>query len=142
MARTAIATLQPVFDCRWSQQGHRLSGVTEADQPESLWVCVRDGIRRRLQPDECATCPHWELAPATPVTVVPTAALVATGATPRPGARLALAATWLFVVLSAVTLLGMGLVILTSPLMIPFTVALWLSAAAVLGFALTGLPSA
>lgn len=61
MARTAIATLQPVWDCRWSRPGHRLSRVSDALQPESVWVCVRDGNRRNVSEDECETCPHWEL---------------------------------------------------------------------------------
>ena len=65
MATTAIATLQPVWDCRWSQPGHRLTGVSDALQPETEWVCVRDGNRRNIGPHECATCPHWEWDVAT-----------------------------------------------------------------------------
>ena len=60
MARTAIAVLQPVWDCRWSQPGHRLSGVVDALQPESVWVCVRDGNRRNVSEDECQACPSWQ----------------------------------------------------------------------------------
>ena len=60
MAKTAIATLQTIWDCRWSRPGFRLSGVTEALQPESMWVCVRTPPRRSVCEAECASCPHWE----------------------------------------------------------------------------------
>lgn len=141
MARIAIATLQPVFDCRWSRPGHRLSGVAAADQPESAWVCVREGIRRRLQADECDTCPHWEMETPAPA-VVHEAAAPSPTALPRR-AQLMIAGTWLFACLSAITLLVMGFVVLTSPLLLPVTVALWLTAAAVIGFACSGrLPGA
>ena len=143
MARIAIATLQPVFDCRWSRQGHRLSGVADADQPESAWVCVREGIRRRLQADECETCPHWELETAVPAPDVVHAAVAPSPTAPPRRAQLMIAGTWLFACLSAMTLLVMGFVVLTSPLMLPLTVALWLTAAAVIGFACSGrLPGA
>jgi hypothetical protein len=61
MAKIAIATLQPVWDCRWSRPGYRLTGVPEAQQPESRWVCRREGTRRLLSDDECLTCEYWEL---------------------------------------------------------------------------------
>jgi hypothetical protein len=60
MNSTAVMTLQPVWDCKWSQPGHRLTGVAESLQPESLWVCVRDGNRRVINEAECETCPHWQ----------------------------------------------------------------------------------
>ena len=61
MARTIVATLQAAWDCRWSQPGFRLSGVTETLQPESLWVCVRQGHRQSVNEAKCEQCPHWEL---------------------------------------------------------------------------------
>ena len=60
MARTAVATLQTIWDCRWSRPGFRLTGVKEALQPESMWVCVRATPRRSVSEVECATCPHWQ----------------------------------------------------------------------------------
>jgi len=60
MAKTAIATLQTIWDCRWSRPGFRLSNVKESLQPEGLWVCVRTGTRRSVSDAECATCPCWE----------------------------------------------------------------------------------
>ena len=41
MAKTAVATLQTIWDCRFSRPGFRLSGVKDELQPESVWVCVR-----------------------------------------------------------------------------------------------------
>ena len=43
MAVTAVATLQAVWDCKWSRPGYRLSRVAEREQPETAWVCVRTG---------------------------------------------------------------------------------------------------
>jgi hypothetical protein len=60
MAHTAVATLQTAWDCRWSRPGHHLTGVAERHQPETRWVCVRDGHRRPLAIDECESCPRWE----------------------------------------------------------------------------------
>jgi hypothetical protein len=61
MAKTAVATLQTVWDCRWSRPGFRLSGVSERLQPESLWVCIRTGGRLPVTNERCETCAHWEL---------------------------------------------------------------------------------
>lgn len=59
MATTAIATLQTIWDCKWS----RLAYKPEGDQPppESLWICVRPGrVKSSVTAEECVTCPHWE----------------------------------------------------------------------------------
>jgi hypothetical protein len=60
MAKTAVATLQTVWDCRWSRPGFRLSGVIEDLQPESVWVCIRTGHRQAVTDAKCQECPHWE----------------------------------------------------------------------------------
>ena len=60
MAATAIATLQAVWDCKWSRPGYRLARVAERDQPESAWVCVRSGRRREVADADCERCPFWE----------------------------------------------------------------------------------
>jgi len=69
MARIAVATLQTIGDCRWSRPGFRLSNVSEALQPEPLWVCVRTGRRRGVTEDECEKCPDWEADEGTTPTV-------------------------------------------------------------------------
>jgi hypothetical protein len=60
MARTAIATHQTIWDCRFSRPGFRLFGLAVPQQPESLWLCTRDGRRRGVTEEECERCPHWE----------------------------------------------------------------------------------
>ena len=60
MAKTAVATLQTIWDCRWSRPGFRLSNVKDSLQPESVWVCIRTGKRRGVAEAECEHCPHWE----------------------------------------------------------------------------------
>jgi len=64
MARTQAATMQTIWDCRWSRPGYRLFGVGEHLQPEKLWVCVRAGQRRNVTDEECEHCARWELATA------------------------------------------------------------------------------
>ena len=61
MAKTAIATLQTIWDCRWSRPGFRLSGVKESLQPETTWVCIRTGPRRCVTDAQCEHCAFWEL---------------------------------------------------------------------------------
>jgi len=63
MARTAIATLQTIWDCRWSRPGYRIAGIEDHLQPENLWVCVRQGERRGVTEEECKACVHWEELP-------------------------------------------------------------------------------
>jgi hypothetical protein len=63
MARTAVAPLQTIWDCKWSVPGYRLRGVKESLQPEKLWVCVRSGQRRGVTDEDCERCPFWEALP-------------------------------------------------------------------------------
>jgi hypothetical protein len=59
MAATRIATLQTIWDCKWSRINCSVSGETLSDAP--LWICVRPGRRRRgVTEEECANCPNWE----------------------------------------------------------------------------------
>jgi len=62
MSATSVATLQTIWDCRWSRPGYRLIGVQDQLQPEKLWVCVR-GDRHGVTEEECENCPHWEAVP-------------------------------------------------------------------------------
>ena len=62
MARTAVATLQTVWECRWSQPGLRLANVDEKQQPEWIWVCVRTGKRVGVDEARCENCHYWERA--------------------------------------------------------------------------------
>ena len=65
MSDIAVATLQTIWDCRWSRPGYRIHGVEDHLQPESLWVCVRTGDRRGVTETECADCPYWQDVPGT-----------------------------------------------------------------------------
>jgi hypothetical protein len=60
MARTAIATLQTIWDCKWSRPGFQVPGVAAPREPASLWCCVRDGRRKDVSEEQCEKCPHWE----------------------------------------------------------------------------------
>jgi hypothetical protein len=140
MARIAIATLQPVWDCRWSQPGHRITGVSDAAQPETRWVCVREGHRRNIDEQECETCGHWELAGAGALSVSPAGTLTAQVSAPGLEHQHRALDLWSRVVtlLTAALLAASGFVLLTGPLMIPFVVVLWLGAAAFGAFTFFG----
>lgn len=135
MATTAIAVLQQVWDCRWSRHGYRVTGVPAALQPETQWVCIREGSRRDIENQECRTCPHWEPEPTPPADAHPSAAIA-----PALSSTAAVAATrqlplvaWSFrgvMLLNAAIFVGTGLAILSSPAAVPVTVALWISGAA------------
>ena len=56
----SAATLQTIWDCRWSRPGYRVVGVPDHLQPEKLWVCLRRGDRRGVTEEECENCPYWE----------------------------------------------------------------------------------
>jgi len=60
MAKITTATQQTPWDCKWSRPGFRLAGIDDARQPESQWVCVRTGERRRLCEHTCDHCPYWQ----------------------------------------------------------------------------------
>jgi hypothetical protein len=63
VSHTAIATLQAIWDCRWSRPGYRIAGVEDHLQPETRWICVRGSERRCINEEECENCPNWELRP-------------------------------------------------------------------------------
>jgi hypothetical protein len=60
MAKTAIATSQTAWECKWSRPGFRLAGLDESRQPETVWVCVRTGERRPITEEKCEHCPYWQ----------------------------------------------------------------------------------
>ena len=61
MSATAVAAMQPIWDCKWSRPGLRLAGLAPGLQPEPLWVCTRTGERKPVSEDKCEACPFWEL---------------------------------------------------------------------------------
>jgi len=157
MARTAIATLQTAPDCRWSRLGHRLNGVAEAKQPETTWVCVRDGVRRDLRDDECAECAHWELddtASDSAVSGPPeggphisasraseiSAFVVSEPIVNHPVRTSSLIGKLTFGIAAAILFVTAMQVVL-APLAVGFAIAAWLGAAAIVGVVANGLRS-
>jgi len=139
MARIAIATLQSGWDCRWSRPDDHAGPASP--RGESV-VCDRTGVQRRVSLAECEACVHWELARQAPETVAMAAASlhepVLLTHSPSLVARGLYLATWVAIIATAVLLVVSGLAILTTPLAIPVTVTLFLTAAALMGFACTG----
>jgi hypothetical protein len=60
--RDEAKTAHTAANCQSTRLGYRLSFVGESQQPENLWVCVRDGGRRSVGDSECEQCPRWESA--------------------------------------------------------------------------------
>ena len=141
MARTAIATLQTAWDCRWSRPAFQLEKTVGIARPEATWVCTRDGARQLIDPHDCETCPFWEKDDiATPPAATRMMEDVATSAvaTRTRVDRLLYVAAWMLIGLSAVVFFAVGLSILTTPVSVPVTLALWLAGAAIVGFGVTG----
>jgi hypothetical protein len=101
-------------------------------QPEGAWVCVREGKRRQVTEKECRTCAYWEVDPALPVRA--NALQVGVAERSRVGDALA-AWTKVVLLLTALLFVATGVVTLTGPLAVPFTVSLWLSFAVFAGLA-------
>src|SRR5688500_4211187 len=140
MAMSDIETLHMSWDCQWSRPGRHLDGVSEALQRERTRVCVRHSDRRPVSDDECAHCALWEPLPACVYAaratrvLGPIAAIEAsTPITSDALQRLALRA-WLM--LMAIGFAAVGFTFLTNILWIPFTIAIWLCAAALGGAAI------
>ncbi len=140
----ATATLQTVWDCRWSRPGHHITGVSEALQPETTWVCTRDGDRRAVCGDECVSCSRWEpLAADAAIQLSNLRGAIfgdrvieeAPAPTETEVARAALRAV---LVVTALAFVAIGVTVLTDPLYVPMTITLWLCGAAMLGLAAFG----
>jgi hypothetical protein len=140
----ATATLQTVWDCRWSRPGHHITGVSDAMQPEATWVCTRDGGRRAVGGDECARCSRWELlAAGTAIQLSNLRGAIFSDRVieeaPAPTAiEVARAALRAVLVVTALGFVAIGVTVLTDPFSVPMTVGLWLCGAALLGLAVFG----
>jgi hypothetical protein len=148
MNSTVVMTVQTVWDCRWSQPGHRLTGVEESLQPESLWVCVRDGNRRATNEAECETCPHWQreeaeaaVAISGPIgfTVAANPSRLAACVAHLRGSSLRLeAALRTMLVFSAIAFAYTGFALLTRPLALLVAWPCWGTAAAMFAYGIWG----
>ena|SRR5688572_23806418 len=137
MARIAIATLQHGWDCRWSRPDN---DADPAAQAGDTVACERTGVERRVSLAECEGCAHWEFAyqPPESVSAVSRQDTQALLEPPSLTSRALYLATWLAIAAAAATLIAAGLTILSTPLAIPISVALFLSAAALVGFGCSG----
>ena len=132
MAHMTLAALHTTWNCRWSQLGHRLSGVAEEHQPEAPLVCARPvlaGNRRPISDEECGTCSHWEaaqyeLARRVPHTSFPTRHLSALGHHWVAVAEHALLRSLVVTTGIALAVVGLGLVL--SVVLLPVGLALGL----------------
>lgn len=140
MDTTAIATLRPVWDCRWSYARHGF--VESGGQPrESHWMCTREKKSRQVLQKDCSTCTHWEprLAAAGPVAASTTASVVledtvtASAAEPLSLKKILDFGTRVVLGLTAAGLFAVGFTQLASVMAVPFVIMLWLSAAALVG---------
>ena len=147
MNSTVVMTLQTVWDCKWSQPGHRLTGVVESLQPESLWVCVRGGNRRAINEAECETCPHWQregagaVAISAPVrfTVAASPSRLSAIAAQIPGeSRRLESALRTILVVAAIVFAYAGFALLTQPLALLVTWPCWGTAAAMFAYGMWG----
>jgi hypothetical protein len=129
MAKTAVITLQAVWDCRWSRLATPITLETDH------WLCVRDNDRRPTNAHECETCPHWEMKGPESADATEAAAPVETEIHLAPRGPAIVSALRVTLALNAVVLFVWGFTLLTSPLYIPITVAMWLCAAALVGIA-------
>jgi hypothetical protein len=60
MTKVAAATLQTLWDCRWSRPASRLTNTRAESHPASVWMCIRAGGRRAVTEQECERCEFWE----------------------------------------------------------------------------------
>lgn len=126
MAKTAVITLQAVWDCDWARLAYPVNRASDQ------WVCVRDGAHRPTTEQECETCHFWEAKGETLDTVT---AVEDTEIRFAPSGSATVKALRTVLLFNALVLFASGFVILTRPLHIPLTVALWLCAAALIGAA-------
>jgi hypothetical protein len=134
MSRTAIATLQTPWDCKWSRFGR--IHASRSTPAEGLWVCLYpDGTRRSINPAQCEACSHFEyespfsVPSERRVTTTPVRECTVS-ACPHPShieKRLDFGIRVVALALAAV-FAAIGFVVLTRPLAIPLTISLWVGA--------------
>jgi hypothetical protein len=130
MATTAIVRLHDGWDCTWSLPGQRREHAADAQQPHGAWVCTREGHRRSVTDAECSTCSHFQARAGS------MAWLLAREDT-RPTKTGHQVSLWTraLLVFTALVFAAIGVVSLSGPMAVPFTVTMWLSAAGFAGLA-------
>ena len=128
MTTTALVTLQRAWDCRWSRLRYPVNRATDA------WVCVQTENVARYGRKSVGRARIGSSSPgaARVGLEVSTGVIAAKSTLSSQALRASVRA--LMMLAAAVFLVG-GFAILTRPLAIPLTIALWLGAAAITGFA-------
>jgi len=131
MADAANATLHTPWDCRWSRFARRTRADARATTREQtrggLWECVHTDARVAITEADCAACPFWEYQP-TPDSALVQAKTCERAARDRSVRQIQGSIRITLFVLAAI-FFGCGFVVLTTPLVIPFTITMWLGAA-------------
>ena len=109
---------------------------------------MRNGDRQCFSTEECEDCPHWEadsvLTLRVPVNIHFSEAATLAGhavadrVPPLTVGELEAIAVRTVMVLIAIGVIAVGFTLLTSPLAVPLTIAMWLGAAAIVGLAVFG----
>jgi hypothetical protein len=134
MADTATGILRTPWDCRWSRFARRTTGQQERG---GLWDCVHSGERLPIHESDCETFPFWEYQAPLEALSDHARACERRAARSR-AARLLEGGVRLSLFVLAAIFAVCGVIVLTSPLAIPFTVALWICAATTLLFSIRG----
>jgi hypothetical protein len=134
MADTATAILHTPWDCRWSRFARRTAGDGKRG---GMWDCIRTAERLPISESDCESCPHYEYRPPTEglLDVVKARQRVAAKERLTRAVEMGVRVS-LFVM--AVIFAACGLVVLTTPLAVPFTVSMLMGAAASLMLGIWG----
>ena len=123
MADTA-AILHTPWDCRWSRFARR----TTAHQARTgLWECMQTGSREAISEADCAKCPHFEYQP--PLDAASDPAKACARAARDRSARQVQGGIRVSLFVLAAIFAACGVVVLTTPLAVPFTITMWFGAA-------------
>jgi hypothetical protein len=124
MGDPANAILHTPWDCRWSRFARH---TTPAQARGSLWECKHTGTRVPIDEADCASCPHWEYqAPAEGL--VARAAACERAARRERAVRAIDSGLRVTLVILAAIFAGCGLIVLTTPLAVPFTMSMFVGA--------------
>jgi len=124
MADAANATLHTPWDCRWSRFAKR---TTRDHARGGLWECVHTDARVPISEADCAACPFWEYQP-TGDSAIEQAKTCARAVNDR-SARQVQGSIRITLFLLAAIFFTCGFIVLTTPLVVPFTITMWLGAA-------------
>ncbi len=124
MADAANATLHTPWDCRWSRFARRTTGEQIR---RNLWECEHSGSRVAISEADCASCPYFEYEP--PFEAARDVPKACARAARERSVRQIQGGIRVSLFVLAAIFFACGFVVLTSPLVVPFTITMWLGAA-------------